>query len=129
MEFCRCATAFVSFIQVASLQNERAPSGWSATLPLPDYVRVARHPTGTARSVLRTGFESLRSSLPVFETSAGPIQDLRHGGFESLRSSLPVFETSAGPIQDLRHGQKHVFKQSMSGGWLRKTLVPTICWC
>src|ERR1022692_4016989 len=79
MEFCRCATAFVSFIQVASLQNERAPSGWSATLPLPDYVRVARHPTGTARSVLRTGFESLRSSLPVFETSAGPIQDLRHG--------------------------------------------------
>src|ERR1039457_6316593 len=104
MEFCRCATAFVSFIQVASLQNERAPSGWSATLPLPDYVRVARHPTGTVRSVLRTGFESLRPSLRVFETSAVP-------------------------IQDLRHGQKHVFKQSMSGGWLRKTLVPTICWC
>jgi hypothetical protein len=26
-------TAFVSFIQAASLQNKRVPSGWSATFP------------------------------------------------------------------------------------------------
>jgi hypothetical protein len=44
-----------------------------------DYFRFARHPTGSARSVPKAGFEGLRSSLPIFETCAGPIQDLSHG--------------------------------------------------
>jgi len=42
-----------------------------------DYFPIARHPTGTARS--RARLERLRSSLVVFEISAGPIQDPRHG--------------------------------------------------
>ena len=44
-----------------------------------DYFPIARHPTGTARSIPRARLERLRSSLVVFEISAGPIQDPRHG--------------------------------------------------